>query len=281
LFNQIYKNGGVVFVSIFLEKFQKSKKGKNSILCIGLDPATARLREKNVIPAERLKDKEENDAKLDFCLDLLEKVSDFACAAKPNMQYVMDFTKQQHQKLNKAIHDKGMFSILDHKLGDIGASNQSGMFNIKEFGYDAITYNPFSGNIEEVMKFAGQYGLGIIVLTLMSNPEAVFFMKEASIQGKPGYMFIAEKIKEFRADGAVIGTTGHVTIEEIKQIRQTIGQDKLILFPGVGAQGGDAAKVIEAGGDNIIINVGRAVMYADKPGKAAKEYNDLFNSMRK
>lgn len=268
-------------MSIFLEKFQKAKAEKNSILCIGLDPAVPRLREKNVIPAERLKGKEENDAKLDFCLDLLEKISGFACAAKPNMQYVMDFTKQQHQQLNKAIHDKGMISILDHKLGDIGASNQSGMFNIKEFGYDAITYNPFSGNIEETMKFAGQHGLGIIVLTLMSNPEAIFFMKDAQIQGKPGYMFIAEKAKEFAVDGAVIGATGHVTVEEIKQIRQIIGDDKIIFFPGVGAQGGDAAKVIEAGGDNILINVGRGIMYADDPAKAAKKYNDLFNSMRK
>lgn len=267
-------------MTTFLRKFRKAKEKKDSILSVGLDPALPRLRDDKTIPSDFLEGKKENKAKFEFCMDLVEKVSDFACAAKPNTQYVLDFTPEQHKTLNRTIHEKGMVSILDHKLGDIGATNQSGMFNIKELGYDALTFNPFSGNIKETMEFAEDYDLGIIVLTLMSNPEALHFMKKAKIQGKPGYVFISEKIREFGADGSVVGATGHVTLENIKKIRNAIGKEKLMFFPGVGAQGGTVEKVMDAGGENILIHVGRAIAYSEDPAEKAKYYNDFFNSFR-
>jgi len=267
-------------MSVFLEKFQKTKEEKNSIMCIGLDPAVPRMRDKDIMPEEKVKNKDETKAKVDFCSEIIENVSDFSCAIKPNTQYTLDFGKKEHKKITKLVHDAGMIVILDHKLSDIGSTNQAALFNIKEFGYDALTISPFPGNIKEMVDFSKQYQLGTIFLTLMSNPEAVSFMKEAKINGKPGYMFIAEKVREFDGDGVVVGATGHVTTEEIKQIRKIIGGEKLIFVPGVGRQGGDVEKVLSAAGENVLIHVGRDIMYSDNQTESARKYNELFNSLR-
>ena len=47
-----------------------------------------------------------------------------------------------------------MLSILDYKLNDISDTTESGIFHISESGYDAITFNPFAGNLLEVVHFA-------------------------------------------------------------------------------------------------------------------------------
>ena len=65
-----------------------------------------------------------------------------------------------------------MLAILDHKLNDIGSTNNSAMYWIKEMGFDAFTFSPFAGNTKETVETAHMKDLGVIVLTLMSNPKA-------------------------------------------------------------------------------------------------------------
>jgi len=60
---------------------------------------------------------------------------------------------------------------LDHKLGDIGSTNESALFWISDMGFDAFTFSPFAGNIETTVDTAHKRDLGVIVLTLMSNPR--------------------------------------------------------------------------------------------------------------
>lgn len=274
-------------MSSFLEKFSLLRKEKESILCIGLDPALPRQRNQNVIPRDYIKN-DDDTARLNFCLDIIEQTKDFCCAFKPNYQYLIGFTKSLHQKLTDAIHESGSLSILDYKLNDIRDTVESGIFHLAECGYDAITFNPFMGNLSEVLNFAHEnikklkgYELGIIVLTLTSNPEAVKYMKEATINGKPLYLSIAEDVKTYGADGCVVGATDHVTEENIKLIREIVGEDKVFLVPGIGAQKGDPEKIIRAGGKNILINVGRDIIYSEAPSKKAKMYRDMFNKLRK
>ena len=271
----------------FIDKFSTLLKEKNSVLCVGLDPALPQQREENVIPSSYLKGVDENTARLNFCLDIIDQVKDYAIAAKPNQQYVIGFTKQQHQKLTKIIRDNGMLSILDYKLNDIGETIRSGIFHLTECGYDAITFNPLPGNLAEAVYLAHNYAkkirgyeLGIIVLTLMSNPEAVKYMKEASVHGVPLFLKIADDVKNSGADGCVVGATGHVTEDDIKNIRQRVGEDKVFLVPGVGMQRGDPRKVIKAAGKNVMINIGRSIVYSCNPRESAKHYCELFNRLR-
>jgi orotidine-5'-phosphate decarboxylase len=249
-------------MATFPQTFKKLLKEKNSVLCIGLDPALPYQRSKNVIPQKYLKVYDENEARLNFCLDIVEQVNEFCIAAKPNQQYLLGLTKKQHQKLTGTIKKAKMLSILDYKLNDIRDTVET--INIAH---------------ESVMKARG-YELGIIVLTLTSNPEAIKYMKLAIFDRRPIYKSIAQDISKYNADGAVIGATGHVTQEDITYIRRTIGEEKIILFPGIGTQEGDPEKVIKAGQHNILINVGRDIIYADSPVKKAQHYYELFRRIR-
>jgi orotidine 5'-phosphate decarboxylase subfamily 2 len=264
----------------FRERTLESHREKRSILCVGLDPALPSQRKSNVIPSKYFDEGDENKSRLDFCLSLVDSTSRYCIAFKPNQQYVAGFTSQDHRKLSDAIRAAGCVSILDYKLNDIGDSVESAVFHIKKWGYDAITFNPFLGNIESTVKLAhsGEQRLGVIVLTLTSNPETVRYQKEAELDGKPFYLAVAEDVRKCEADGCVVGATGHVTVAEIKAIRNAAGADKIFLVPGVGTQRGDPQKVIEAGG-NILINVSRDIDYAESPETKAKEYAELFRSL--
>lgn len=264
----------------FREKVLDCYHEKNSVLCVGLDPALPSQRSSNVVPSRYINERDENRSRLDFCISLVEETSPYCVAFKPNQQYVAGFTSNDHRSLTNAIKTAGCFSILDYKLNDIGDTVESAIFHIKRWGYDAITFNPFLGNLEGTVKLAhsGEQKLGIIVLTLTSNPEAVRYQKETKLNGKSLYLAVAEDVQKYGADGCVVGATGHVTADEIKAIRKAAGSDKIFLVPGVGAQKGDPQKVIESGG-NVLINVSRDVIYSESPSEKAKEYTELFRTL--
>ncbi|MBN2251433.1 MAG: orotidine-5'-phosphate decarboxylase [Candidatus Altiarchaeota archaeon] len=248
-----------------LEKYLETRKEKNSILCVGLDPAPGEHRE---------------EAILSYCKDLVGKTSKYAAAYKPNSQFLFPLNTEELKELNDNIHAKGCISILDHKITDIGSSNEAALYWIKQAGFDAVTVSPFPGNISEVVESAHKNEVGVIVLTLMSNPQAAWIQKGVLISGKPLYQRIAEEVKSSGADGLVIGTTGHVTEEDLRTTRELAGADAIFLCPGVGAQGGDIEKTVKNAGSNLLINVGRAIISDPDPGKKAAEYAKLINECR-
>lgn len=243
---------------------------KNSLLCVGLDPAIPRQRTKNVISTEN---------RVSFMEKIIEDVAPYTSVIKMNRQYLIGLTVDQISNLNKKIHGNNMLSIVDHKLGDIGSSNDSAIYWFKEENFDAFTFSPFAGNIKEATEMAHKQGLGIIVLTLMSNPQAIV-QKQALIEKTPLFLHIAEKCKNSKADGIVIGATGHVEEDDISKIRDRVGSEIFALVPGVGAQGGNAKTVLSYFNSKTIVNVGRMLIYSDNPGKKAKEFRDILNSQK-
>ncbi|MBU4201715.1 MAG: orotidine-5'-phosphate decarboxylase [Candidatus Altiarchaeales archaeon] len=246
-------------MSEFLQKYLKAREEKNSTLCIGLDPAMPGLRKENIMP---------DDDIMGFCLDIIDKTAPHACAFKANSQYILfNLNMEQLQELNQKIHGSGSISILDHKLSDIGSSNLAAIHSAKKAGFDAITFSPFAGNIKEAVNQCHSNGLGIFVLTLMSNPEARI-QKEFSRSGENLYEWIAAEAKD--ADGLVVGLTENATSKEIQKIREIAGKDKILLCPGLGAQGGSTDK-LPAG--NSLVNVGRDIIYSKDPVKKASEFS--------
>lgn len=264
----------------FLRKFEELLEEKGSILCIGLDPAVAWQRKENIIPQRYMNNAkgDRDEARLRFCFDIIEQTNKFAIAAKPNEQYVRGWSSEHHRRLTKCIHEHGLLAIYDCKLGDIGDTAESNLFWMHEWEYDAITVHTQPGNLGHVVKIAHGYSpaIGIIALTLMSNPEAIKYMKQSRYDNKPVYLAIAEDVRLTGADGCVVGATGHVTEEEVMSIRAECGEDKIFLVPGIGAQKGDPEKVIRAGGKNILINVGRDIIYSPDPKGRAEYYYKLL-----
>ncbi len=115
----------------------------------------------------------------------------------------------------------------------------------------------------------------------MSNPEARKYFIESMFKTSPLCFEIANDVRKYDADGCVVGATKHVMTDTIRKIRGIIGDGKIILFPGVGAQKGDIDKTIRFGGSNIMINVGRKIIYSDNPREKAKEYATIINEVEK
>ena len=271
------------FMKGFVNRFRELFLSKKSILCIGLDPAVPGQRKQNVIPQKSLDDAngDRDEARLVFCEDIIKQTADFAIAAKPNEQYLRGFSGEHHKRLAKCIREHGLLSILDCKLGDIADTAEANLFWMHEWGYDAITVHTQPGNLKQMVDIAHSYSppIGIIALTLMSNAEAVKYMKDSKYHERSVYLAIAEDVRSVGADGCVVGATGHVTEEDITSIREACGEDKIFLVPGVGAQRGDPEKVIRAGGKNMLINVGRDIIYSPDPKSRAEYHNNLFREL--
>lgn len=242
-----------------MRKFVEAIKTKKSQLCVGLDP-----RPEKVQP----------DSLYEFCTDIVEKTSDYCFCYKPNTQYIMPMGFSEIKALNEYIHERGCLSISDHKLSDIGSTNEAALYWLSEMGFDAVTYSPFPGNIRETIENGRKYNLGVITLTLMSNPEADFFMK-AVIREKYGYEIIAKQIVKYDGLGAVIGAT--CDIEDIKRIHSVL-KDQLILSPGVGAQGG-GLDIVRTFKERTMVNVSRDIITHNNPGERAKYYQNLINGV--
>jgi orotidine-5'-phosphate decarboxylase len=266
----------------FLDKFYRLFKEKNTILCVGLDPALPKQRDDNVIPSNYIEGHDENETRLNFCLDIIDKVADYAIAVKLNEQYMFGISMNQHQEIADYLKRRDLLSIYDCKLGDIAESAESKIFWINKAGYDAITSFVQPGNLEQMIHFAHSCSptIGIIAITLMSNPEARKYFLESKFGSSPLCYEIANDVRKCDADGCVVGSTKHILAETIKKIRSIIGNEKIILFPGIGAQKGDIEKTVRFGGSNIIINVGRKIIYSNNPEEVAKEYSIKFNEIK-
>jgi orotidine-5'-phosphate decarboxylase len=121
---------------------------------------------------------------------------------------------------------------------------------------------------------AHQNGLGVIVLTLMSNPEAEQMMLNTTVNNQPYYLHTARTVKKTGADGCVVGLTCFVQDEYIKKIQKAVGDNVVFLLQGIGPQGGQANKVRYV--KNPLISLGRAVIYSDNPKKTIQKYHDIF-----
>jgi len=260
-------------MTTFLETVSARRREKGSLLCVGLDPALPGQRNRDLVPPKYLEGKDENEARLNFCLDIVESVAEYCCAFKPNLQYVLGWTGEDHRRLTAVIREAGAVSILDCKLGDIGDTTASALYHIRRWGYDAITFNPLLGNLKETVEISheGERQFGILVLTLTSNPEAVRYQKDATLSGLPLFLAIAQDVKDSGADGCVVGATHHVTKDDLRRVRSIIGPEKLFLVPGIGSQRGDLNK-LSAAGENVLVNISRDIIYSEDPRRRAEEY---------
>jgi orotidine-5'-phosphate decarboxylase len=229
----------------------------------------------------------------EWALRYLEAVAPFCSALKPNVQYWKGpGDVEVVEEVCAAAHDLGLVVIEDAKLADIGATNDAGFFYAARRA-DAVTVAPFAGNLAEATEQAHHLGVGIIVLCLMSNPEYAHEKLNRRVQAseEPQYERIAREAVEAGADAVVVGAPSagnHITTAELETVRRHIGAELAVLMPGVGAQGGDAARVFATfDPDQVIVNASRALMFpegsASTPAaqaQAARRLRDRLNEER-
>ena len=240
----------------FVEKLENAIDKNDSLLCVGLDTDLSKI-------PDYLKDDE--NPLLSFNKEVVSHTRDLVCSYKINLAFYEASGIAGMEALIdtvKIIPDD-IPVIIDGKRGDIG--NTARMYAKAIFEVikgDAATLNPYLGydSIKPFLEYGDRY---VFVICKTSNPSSSE-IQDRKINGKRLYQLVAERIKEWGPNcGAVVGATYP---EEIREVRKILGDDRIILIPGIGKQGGDLEKSVRYGctsGKNIIINVSRSVIYAE------------------
>ena len=205
---------------------------------------------------------------------VLEAAQPYICAVKINHHLVLPLgVFGGVQKLIKKLNSKGLLTIMDCKINDIGATNQTMAEYYYTAGFDALIANPFVGweeGLQPVFEVARRYDRGVILLSYMSHKGAIEGYGQTIVDSETGtkipqYISFARKALKWQADGVVIGAT---VPEKIREINEVLQGKVPIYSPGVGAQGGHGEKARKAGARYLI--VGREITMADDPGATAK-----------
>jgi len=251
-------------------------------ICVGLDSDI------NKIPVHL---RSEDDAILKFNKGIIESTCDLAAAFKINFAFYEKEGASGMKLLARTLEliPNDILVIGDAKRGDIGNTSQMYAQSLFEhFGLDASTLSPYMGH-DSLSPFI-DYAKNIhFILALTSNPGSHDFEKLELTSGKKVYQEVISKVSTWNKSknlGIVFGATN---LDELKDNIQNF-EDLFILLPGVGAQGGDLEGIVrtfkEHSNNNYIINVSRALIYADSSEKFAQvsrtvleNYNRTINDV--
>lgn len=262
----------------FIEKLERRINQSTSHLCIGLDPDI------NKIPDHLPKN---IDGLLEFNRQIINATKDYVCAYKTNIAFYEVLGKGGWQLLENTIDliPDDVITIADAKRGDIGnTASQYAKTFFETYNFDSITVNPYMG-IDSLLPFVEFSEKGTVILVLTSNPGSSDF-QQLEIQGQKLYEIVAKSVlKLHETNNNCMMVVGATTGSSIKKIRE-IAPDIYFLVPGIGAQGGNLAEVIQYAGKKVVINSSRQIIYAsntidfaETAATEAKKLRDKIKSL--
>jgi len=243
----------------FIDALRTRWVSANSLVCVGLDPEPAKF------PAHL---RDAPDAVFEFNRAVIDATADLVCCYKPQIAHFAALRAEDAlERLIAHIHvaHPGIPVILDAKRGDIGSTAQNYATEAFErYRADAVTINPYMGR-DSAQPFLDRADKGVIVLCRTSNAGAGD-LQDLIVDGTPLYQHVAAKVaREWNTNGNCALVVGATWPEQLRDVRNLVG-DLPFLVPGVGAQGGDVAKMVvnarTANGDGLMISSSRAILYA-------------------
>lgn len=221
--------------------------------------------------------KETREALLLKAQNLLQAVSPYICAVKINHHLTLPLgVFNGVQKIINQAHEAGLATIMDGKINDIGATNQTIAEYYFDAGFDALIANPFVGweeGLKPIFDAASKQNRGVILLAYMSHKGAAEGYGQTIVDNQfttKQYLTFAQKALTWGADGVVVGAT---VPEKIREIYNILGKNVPIYSPGVGAQGGGAQEALKAGAKYLI--VGREIIQAQNPEMVAQKLSKI------
>lgn len=245
---------------------------RTSPLCVGIDPHAGLLADWGLPDTA--------DGARTFSLAVLEAAAGRVALVKPQSAFYERFGSAGVAVLEEvlaAARAAGLLSVLDIKRGDIGSTMagyaQAYMDPSSPLSADAVTLSPYLGfgSLGPALDAAREFGTGVFVLALTSNPDGPQVQHAITPAGRPVAAEIISGVEAFNAEvgspraGVVIGAT-------IGDAMPALGIDPSglacpVLAPGFGAQGGTADDLAAVFGNSftggrVLVNASRSVLAA-------------------
>ena len=210
--------------------------------------------------------------------DLIEEVGPYIAALKTHVDLVDDWTSDSWSKFCKAAAEADLLIFEDRKFADIGKisrSQMAGIYDIRSWA-DLVTSHLISGpdvvdGLQSGWEDVGRKG-GVLLLAQMSSRGNLL---------SPEYT--DQVVAKGREHPGVFGFIGNGSRpNELKDLRQRVGEQKMIWTPGVNIAVGDGEMgqrygspydAVIAGSDCII--VGSGIHRNENPAEVAKQYAQL------
>ncbi|MFB6272101.1 MAG: orotidine-5'-phosphate decarboxylase [Salinibacter sp.] len=264
----------------FSSRLQHIQSQKDTAVCVGLDPVPARL------PAPLQDGRLRTDAVRAFCSSIVEATAPYACAFKPNFAFFEALGPAGLTVLDQVVSTipDDCLLIGDAKRGDIGHSAQFYAASLyDDFGFDGCTVSPYLGG-DSVSPFLEHGGTCTFVLARTSNDGAAALQEACTCDGTPLYRHVAQKTTAWEDGedgeaGLVVGATAPDALSPLRADAPTLP----FLVPGVGAQGGDPAAVMDAAATKegpVLVNSSRSILYASDGSDYAEAAADAAKSLR-
>ena len=256
-------------------------KRKGSFLCVGLDTDIKK------IPSHLL---DSDDPVYEFNKAIIDATAPYCVAYKPNLAFYEATGAQGWITLEKTLrylkeNYPDQFIIADAKRGDIG--NTSKLYARSFFEHldvDAITVAPYMGE-DSVTPFLGYEGKWVILLALTSNKGSRDFQFIEDKEGTRLFEHVITTSQKWASPEEMMYVVGATQGEMFKDIRR-VAPDRLLLVPGVGAQGGSLEEVARYGMNadcGLLVNSSRGIIFAssgtDYAEAAANEAEKLQKQM--
>jgi orotidine-5'-phosphate decarboxylase len=266
----------------FKEKLRASEDASQSLLCLGLDP------EPDLMPVQI----EATPAGVaSFVREIVDATADLVSSYKLNLAFFERWGREGNGLLDQvlAMLRPGKPVIFDAKRGDLGSTAQAYAHGILQaWGADGVTVHPYLG-YDSVAPFLAHKDKEVFVLCRTSNPGANEF-QHLRVDGEALYRHVARagvRWDHYGNLGFVVGATAPA---ELRDVRQIAG-DRLLLVPGIGAQGGDLTAAvrtsIRSDGRGAVIPISRGILFAsggndfaEAARRAALSYRDAINAVR-
>lgn len=208
---------------------------------------------------------------LDEARKLVERLGDTINCYKIGLELLFGGGLEFAQGLKAA----GRTVFLDFKLLDIGNTVEHAAANVSRLGFDYLTvHGPDRKTMDAAVKGRGSSQLKLLAVTVLTNLDRADLAQQGITGMEPAELVLqrARMAKDAGFDGVI--SSGH----EAKLLREAVGQDFLIVTPGIrpaGDAAGDQARVmtptaaIAAGATHLV--VGRPITRASDPKAAAQQ----------
>jgi orotidine-5'-phosphate decarboxylase len=264
-------------MSGFVVDLANAWERNDSLLCVGLDPEIERFPRTILADASPI---------FQFNKAVIDATADLVCAYKPQFAHYASYeAEDQLERTIEYIHRTypGIPVIFDGKRGDIGhTAERYAIEAFERYGADAVTVNPYLGT-DALEPFLARGDKGVIVLCRTSNPCAGDLQDLETPRGKL-YQVVADlAATRWNARGNCLLVVGATYPRELAEVRARVG-DMALLVPGVGAQQGDVAQVVQNGrtsaGTGLIISSSRAILYASAGADFAGAAREVAHRLR-